>query len=107
MASCDVACGSPRYYSAREAEDVFLAACNITYRYIFSTHATEGRRKQLEVVALRRIQSSSTHATELLGNCGIGYWIPYIVKQHHQTSGEDNDAIRCVLWLQLSKQSSM
>ena len=90
----------------REAEDVFLNACNVTYRYTFNAHATEGRKRQLEVVALKRIRSSSTHAIELLGNYGIGYWIPYILK-HHQQWGEENEAVKCVLWLLLSKQSSM
>lgn len=61
VALCDVARGLMRY-SAKEAEDVFMATCNLTS---YQPHTTEGRRHILEVVAFRRIQSSSTHVIEL------------------------------------------
>ena len=105
VASCDIAAGS-NHYSANEAEAVFLANCNVTYRHSLNRNASEERRHQLEVVASRAIRSSSTHAIELLGNYGIGYWIPYIVK-HHEEWGLDNPLVKCVLWLLLSEKSTM
>ena len=105
VASCDVLRGFVRY-SAGDAENVFMAACNVTYKYTYNHDATEGRKQQLEVMASKTIHSSSTHAIELLGNYGIGYWIPYVLS-HHDQWGMDNAIVKCVLWLLLSENSSM
>ena len=83
-----------------------LANCNVTYRYSPNRNASEERRHQLEVVVSRTIWSSSTHAIELLGNYGIGYWIPYILK-HYEEWGLDNPLVKCVLWLLLSDNSTV
>ena len=105
VASCDVTCGSVRF-SAGDAETVFMAKSNVTYKYNCNNLATMGRKHQLEVVASKTITSSSTHAIELLGNYGIGYWIPYVLS-HHEQWGMDNAIVKCVLWLLLSENSSM
>ena len=105
VASCDVTRGSVRF-SAGDAEIVFMAKSNVTYKYKYNNLATMGRKHQLEVVASKTITSSSTHAIELLGNYGIGYWIPYVLS-HHEQWGMDNAIVKCVLWLLLSENSSM
>ena len=105
VASSDVACGLNNY-SLREAEEIFKAHSNVTYKYVHQPHAPPANRHTLEVTAQRTITSSSTHAIELFGNYGIEYWMAYILRDHSHW-GLEHEAVKCVMWLLLSRKSAM
>eukprot|EP00731_Ephydatia_muelleri_P038276 Em0703g1a len=81
----------PESFSPKEAEAVFGQHCNVAYRHVKEPAPGGGRghKDTLVVTMGKATTSSSTHAIELLGNYGIGYWIPYVLS-HHQEWGLGN-----------------
>ena len=106
ISSCDRTSGAGSF-SPKEAEAVFARHCNVTYKYVKEpAPGGRGHKDTLVVTMARDTTSSSTHAIELLGNYGIGYWIPYVLS-HHQEWGNDHTLVTLVLWLLLADNSAM
>ncbi|KAL5463279.1 hypothetical protein EMCRGX_G032167 [Ephydatia muelleri] len=105
VSSCDRTRGAESF-SPKEAEAVFGQHCNVAYRHVKEPAPGGGRghKDTLVVTMGKATTSSSTHAIELLGNYGIGYWIPYVLS-HHQEWGLGNTLVTLVLWLLLADSS--
>ena len=107
VSSCDRTSGAVSF-SPKKAEAVFAQHCNVAYMYVREPAPGGGRgHKDTLVVTMGKATTlSSTHAIELLGNYGIGYWIPYVLS-HHQEWGTDNTLVTLVLWLLLADTSAV
>ena len=98
VSSCDRTRGAESF-SPKEAEAVFGQHCNVAYRHVKEPAPGGGRghKDTLVVTMGKATTSSSTHAIELLGNYGIGYWIPYVLS-HHQEWGLGNTLVTLSYW---------